>query len=96
MKPVVRPNTKMAFKIPIWMYMSASSRVNCPDSRKRSTKATAMAPSTLRIKLDLLAVVIFSTSRAKSNRGLLGNWVWTNSLTIVTLKGNFVKIIKLS
>ena len=87
--PVVLPRTKIAFKIPIWMYISASSLVNCPVSRKRSTNATAMAPSTFKIKLLLFAVVIFSTSRAKSNNGHLGNWVLTKSLTMVTLASGF-------
>ena len=36
---------------------SASSRLNPPHVRIRSTKATPMAPSTLRIKLSFFAVV---------------------------------------
>jgi hypothetical protein len=49
MKPMLRPRTNSPFRVPILMYSSASSGVNAPLSRRRSTKQTAMHPSTLRI-----------------------------------------------
>jgi hypothetical protein len=49
MKPMLRPRTNRPFRVPILIYSSASSGVNAPLSRRRSTKQTAIHPSTLRM-----------------------------------------------
>ncbi len=49
MKPILRPRTNRPLSVPILMYSSASSDVKAPLSRRRSTKQTAMQPSTFRI-----------------------------------------------
>ena len=49
MNPMLRPSTNRPFSVPILMYSSASSGANAPLSRRRSTKQTAIQPSTFRI-----------------------------------------------
>jgi len=49
MNPMLRPSTNRPFNVPILIYSSASSGVNAPLSRRRSTKQTAIQPSTLRM-----------------------------------------------
>lgn len=58
--------------------------VNDPQLRNISTKEVAITPSTLRIKLGFLLVVIFSTSKAYFNNGQAGKLSNTNSLMIFT------------
>ena len=50
----------------------------------KSTKQTAIQPSTLRIRFGFLLVVIFSTSRAYSSSDALGKFSRANCLTNVT------------
>jgi len=62
--PIERPRTNKPFKVPILMYSSASSLEKAPESLRRSTKQTAIHPSTFRIRVSFFAVVTFSTARA--------------------------------
>lgn len=49
-KPIVLPSTKRPLSEPISMYSLASSGVKHPLLRKRSTTATAIIPSTFKIR----------------------------------------------
>mmetsp|Transcript_18636 Transcript_18636/g.34534 ORF Transcript_18636/g.34534 Transcript_18636/m.34534 type:complete len:200 (-) Transcript_18636:1059-1658(-) len=69
---------------------SASSRVNAPQFRSKSTKQQAMAPSTLRIKLAFFWVVTCSTPRAKSSTSVEGKCFFAYSLTMVTRMSGLV------
>jgi hypothetical protein len=43
------PSTNRPLRVPILMYSPASSDVKAPESRRRSTKQTAMQPSMFKI-----------------------------------------------
>ena len=64
MNPMLLPKTKSPLRLPVCTNWSASSLVKQPELRRRSTKETAMQPSTFRIRLGFFEVVIFSTSSA--------------------------------
>lgn len=68
----------------IFNYLITSYLENAPQFLSMSTKQVAMTPSTLRIKLGFLLVVIFSTSNAYSSNGFDGKFSRTNSLMILT------------
>ena len=49
MNPMLLPKTKSPLRLPVSTNWSASSLVKLPELRRRSTKETAMQPSTFRI-----------------------------------------------
>mmetsp|Transcript_22827 Transcript_22827/g.64822 ORF Transcript_22827/g.64822 Transcript_22827/m.64822 type:complete len:270 (-) Transcript_22827:693-1502(-) len=90
MKPTERPSTKRPLRQPFARDSSASSRVNAPQLRSRSTKQHAMQPSTLRMRLAFFCVVICSTSSAKSRVSVAGKCFLANSFTRVTRMSGLV------
>mmetsp|Transcript_23113 Transcript_23113/g.64130 ORF Transcript_23113/g.64130 Transcript_23113/m.64130 type:complete len:246 (+) Transcript_23113:421-1158(+) len=84
MKPHERPSTKRPLRQPNAMRSSHSSREKAPHERIMSTKATAMQPSTLRIRFARFRVVSCSTSRAKSRMGVALKFFFAYSLMMTT------------
>mmetsp|Transcript_16763 Transcript_16763/g.23477 ORF Transcript_16763/g.23477 Transcript_16763/m.23477 type:complete len:221 (+) Transcript_16763:378-1040(+) len=89
MKPIDLPSTKSPLSVPLAIYSSASLLVNAPQLRRRSTKQTAMQPSTLRIKFDFFLVVIACTRSAYLRRGVDLNSDRAKSLMISTRLSGF-------
>mmetsp|Transcript_19396 Transcript_19396/g.59734 ORF Transcript_19396/g.59734 Transcript_19396/m.59734 type:complete len:267 (+) Transcript_19396:66-866(+) len=89
MKPMDRPSTKRPLRQPFAMSSSASSTVIAPQCRSRSTKQTATQPSTLRMRFERFAVVMASTSSAKSKVGVLGKCALAYSLMRTTRWSGF-------
>ena len=89
MKPIDRPKTKSPFKQPSAINSSASSTDIAPQCLNKSTKHTAMQPSTLSIKLDRFCVVICSTAKAKFKVGVFGKCCKAYSLIIETRLSGF-------
>mmetsp|Transcript_39488 Transcript_39488/g.53635 ORF Transcript_39488/g.53635 Transcript_39488/m.53635 type:complete len:210 (-) Transcript_39488:1144-1773(-) len=95
MNPMLRPSTKSPLRHPFAMRSSASSSVKAPQLRSRSTKHTAMHPSTFRMRLPRFRVVICSTPSANSRILLLGKCFMANSLMMTTrmsgLSSDFIR-----
>mmetsp|Transcript_13165 Transcript_13165/g.52748 ORF Transcript_13165/g.52748 Transcript_13165/m.52748 type:complete len:246 (+) Transcript_13165:569-1306(+) len=89
MKPMERPRTKRPLRQPLAMSSSASSMVKAPQCLRRSTKQTAMQPSTLRMRFERLEVVTCSTPSAKSRVGVLGKCFLAKSLMMTTRMSGF-------
>mmetsp|Transcript_65820 Transcript_65820/g.170881 ORF Transcript_65820/g.170881 Transcript_65820/m.170881 type:complete len:246 (-) Transcript_65820:985-1722(-) len=89
MKPMERPSTKRPLRHPKDMRSSHSSREKAPQERIMSTKATAMHPSTFKIRFARLRVVSCSTSKAKSKVGVLLKCFFAYSLMMTTRWSGF-------